>query len=114
MGDGGPMTMMNKMMAGMDKGAAPMQQMMATCMGMCHEMLGAIRQTNALCSRRPRGHRLGGHAADRRADDRRHGKFDVAHRTGDSRELCACQRPTGACCECDATARGHKTEALVG
>ena len=50
MGQGGPMAMMQKMMAGMGQaeGAAPMQQMMATCMAMCQEMLGAIRQTNAL------------------------------------------------------------------
>ena len=50
MAEGGPMAMMQKMMAGMGQGegAAPMQEMMATCMGMCSEMLGAIRQTNAL------------------------------------------------------------------
>ena len=51
MGQGGsPMEMMQKMMAQMrtGDGKPPMEQMMGMCMGMCSEMLNAIRQTNAL------------------------------------------------------------------
>jgi hypothetical protein len=46
MGQGGPLEMMQKMMAQMPKtgGKPPMEMMM----GMCAEMLNAIRQTNAL------------------------------------------------------------------
>jgi hypothetical protein len=47
---GGPMEMMQKMMAqiGQGEGKPPMEKMMGMCMGMCAEMLTAIRQTNAL------------------------------------------------------------------
>ena len=52
MGQGGsPMEMMQKMMAQMHQqgeGKPPMEKMMAMCMGMCAEMLSAIKQTNAL------------------------------------------------------------------
>ncbi len=51
MGQGGsPMEMMQKMMAQMGEGGKPpsMDKMMGMCMGMCSEMLNAIRQTNAL------------------------------------------------------------------
>jgi hypothetical protein len=51
MGAGGsPMEMMQKMMAQMGEGGKPpsMDKMMGMCMGMCSEMLNAIRQTNAL------------------------------------------------------------------
>lgn len=51
MGQGGsPMEMMQKMMAQMGEGGKPpsMDKMMGMCMGMCGEMLTAIRQTNAL------------------------------------------------------------------
>ena len=48
-----------------------------------------------------RGHRLGSHAAHRRADDRRHGELDAAHLAGDSGDLCAGERlaasPHGGC-----------------
>ena len=45
-----PMEMMQKMMAQMGEGGKPpsMDKMMGMCMGMCSEMLSAIRQTNAL------------------------------------------------------------------
>ena len=36
-----------------------------------------------------RRHRLGSHAAHRRADDRRHGELDPAHLAGDPGDLCA-------------------------
>lgn len=44
------MEMMQKMMAQMGEGGKPpsMDKMMGMCMGMCGEMLTAIRQTNAL------------------------------------------------------------------
>jgi hypothetical protein len=49
---GNPMEMMHKMMAQMrsGEGKPPMEKMMGMCMrmGMCAEMLTAIRQTNAL------------------------------------------------------------------
>jgi len=51
MGAGGnPMEMMQKMMAQMrqSEDKPPMEKMMGMCMGMCAEMLTAIRQTNAL------------------------------------------------------------------
>jgi hypothetical protein len=51
MGAGGsPMEMMQKMMGQMRQGEdkPPMEKMMGMCMGMCSEMLTAIRQTNAL------------------------------------------------------------------
>lgn len=51
MGQGGsPMEMMQKMMAQMSagEGKPPMEKMMGMCMGMCGEMLNAIKQTNAL------------------------------------------------------------------
>jgi hypothetical protein len=51
MGRGGsPMEMMQKMMAQMGEAGKPppMDKMMGMCMGMCSEMLNAIRQTNAL------------------------------------------------------------------
>jgi hypothetical protein len=53
MGKGGPgrMAMMQEMMAKMGHGAEggpQMPPMMQMCMGMCAEMLGAIRETNAL------------------------------------------------------------------
>ncbi len=50
MGQGGsPMEMMQKMMAQMGEGGKPpMDKMMGMCMGMCSEMLNAIRQTNSL------------------------------------------------------------------
>lgn len=53
MGQGGnPMEMMQKMMAqmGQGDGPPPMQQMKGMCMGMCSEMLGAIRQTSAMAA----------------------------------------------------------------
>ncbi len=50
MGPGGPMEMMQKMMAqmGQGEGKPPMEKMMGMCMGMCGEMLSAIRAINAL------------------------------------------------------------------
>jgi len=51
MGAGGsPMEMMQKMMAQMrqSEDKPTMEKMMGMCMGMCAEMLTAIRQTNAL------------------------------------------------------------------
>lgn len=51
MGQGGsPMEMMRKMMKEMGggEGQPPMDNMMGMCMGMCSEMLNAIRETNAL------------------------------------------------------------------
>ncbi len=47
---GSPMDMMQKMMAQMSagEGKPPMERMMGMCMGMCGEMLNAIKQTNAL------------------------------------------------------------------
>jgi hypothetical protein len=51
MGQGGsPFEMMQKMMAQMHEVGKPpaMDKMMGMCMGMCSEMLNAIRQTNAL------------------------------------------------------------------
>ncbi len=50
--DGSPMEMMQKMMAQMGQGGGPpqMQQMMQMCMGMCSEMLDAIRQTTAMAA----------------------------------------------------------------
>jgi hypothetical protein len=51
MGQGGsPFEMMQKMMAQMSEAGKPpgMDKMMGMCMGMCSEMLNAIRQTNAL------------------------------------------------------------------
>jgi hypothetical protein len=51
MGQGGsPMEMMQKMMAQMSQreGKPPMEKMMGMCMGMCAEMLTALRQTNEL------------------------------------------------------------------
>lgn len=51
MGQGGsPFEMMQKMMSqmGHGEGKPPMEKMMGMCMGMCSEMLDAIRQTNAL------------------------------------------------------------------
>ena len=51
MGQGGsPMEMMQKMMAQMSagEGKPPMEKMMGMCMGMCGEMLSAIKTTNAL------------------------------------------------------------------
>jgi hypothetical protein len=51
MGQGaGPMEMMQKMMAQMSQGEGkpPMEKMMGMCMGMCAEMLTALKQTNAL------------------------------------------------------------------
>lgn len=51
MGHGGsPFEMMQKMMSqmGHGEGKPPMEKMMGMCMGMCSEMLNAIRQTNAL------------------------------------------------------------------
>jgi hypothetical protein len=51
MGQGGsPFEMMQKMMAQMSEAGKPpaMDKMMGMCMGMCSEMLSAIRQTNAL------------------------------------------------------------------
>jgi hypothetical protein len=51
MGAGGsPMEMMQKMMGQMRQGEdkPPMEKMMGMCMGMCAEMLTAIRETNAL------------------------------------------------------------------
>ena len=51
MGPGGsPFEMMQKMMAQMGhaEGTPPMEKIMGMCMGMCAEMLSAIRDTNAL------------------------------------------------------------------
>ncbi len=51
MGQGGsPFEMVQKMMAQMStsEGKPPMEKMMGMCMGMCGEMLSAIRATNAL------------------------------------------------------------------
>lgn len=51
MGHGGsPFEMMQKMMAQMSEAGKPppMEKMMGMCMGMCSEMLNAIRQTAAL------------------------------------------------------------------
>ena len=51
MGQGGsPFEMVQKMMAQMGQadGKPPMEKMMGMCMGMCGEMLSAIRATNAL------------------------------------------------------------------
>jgi hypothetical protein len=50
MGHGSPMEIMQKMMAQMTEAGKPpsMDKMMGMCMGMCSEMLTAIRQTNAL------------------------------------------------------------------
>ena len=51
MGQGGsPFEMMQKMMGQMHEAGKPppMERMMGLCMGMCSEMLNAIRQTNAL------------------------------------------------------------------
>ena len=51
MGQGGsPVEMMQKMMAQMStgEGKPPMEKVMGMCMGMCSEMLNAIRETNAL------------------------------------------------------------------
>lgn len=51
MGPGGsPFEMMQKMMAQMGhaEGKPPMEKMMGMCMGMCAEMISAIRNTNAL------------------------------------------------------------------
>ena len=52
MGQGGsPMEMMQKMMEQMHQqgeGKPPMEKMMGMCMGMCGEMLSAIKKTNAL------------------------------------------------------------------
>lgn len=47
---GSPMEMMQKMMAQMSaaEGKPPMEKMMGMCMGMCGEMLSAIRNTTAL------------------------------------------------------------------
>lgn len=47
---GSPFEMVQKMMAQMAQGDTkpPMEKMMGMCMGMCSEMLNAIRQTNAL------------------------------------------------------------------
>lgn len=47
---GSPMDMMQKMMAQMStgEGKPPMEKMMGMCMGMCGEMLNAIKQTNSL------------------------------------------------------------------
>lgn len=47
---GNPMEMMQKMMAQMShrEGKPPMEKMMGMCMGMCAEMLTALKQTNAL------------------------------------------------------------------
>jgi hypothetical protein len=47
---GSPMEMMQRMMAQMQpaEGKPPMEKMMGMCMGMCAEMLTALRQTNAL------------------------------------------------------------------
>jgi len=49
--DGSPMEMMQKMMAQMHQpgeSKPPMEKMMGMCMGMCGEMLSAIKTTNAL------------------------------------------------------------------
>jgi hypothetical protein len=50
MGQGSAMEMMQKMMAQMKQGEGkpPMEKMMGMCMGMCAEMLNALKQTNAL------------------------------------------------------------------
>jgi len=51
MGQGGsPFEMVQKMMAQMAQGDGkpPMEKMMGMCMGMCGEMLSAIKTTNAL------------------------------------------------------------------
>ncbi len=50
MGQGGPFEMMQKMMGQMTpaSGKPPMEEMIGMCMGMCAEMLNAIKQTNAL------------------------------------------------------------------
>lgn len=50
MGRGGPMEMMQKMMAQMSQGEgqAKMEKMMSMCMGMCSETMTSVRQTNAL------------------------------------------------------------------
>jgi len=55
MGKGGPnpMAMMQKMMAQMSEGkesAAPMPPMMQMCMGMCSEMLTAIKRTTDMAT----------------------------------------------------------------
>ena len=49
-GESSPMEMMQKMMAQMrqSEDKPTMEKMMGMCMGMCAEMLTAIRQTNAL------------------------------------------------------------------
>ena len=49
-GGGSPFEMMQKMMAqmGPSEGKPPMEKMMGMCMGMCAEMLSAIRNTTAL------------------------------------------------------------------
>jgi hypothetical protein len=51
-GRGRPMEMMQKMMAQMGEGggAPQMPQMMQMCMGMCSEMLSAIRETTAMAA----------------------------------------------------------------